>query len=236
MKKCKFIKSEIAIAILGCSIIFTACDVNTDKKVEKQANKVVDAVESKDITKLDAIINGTDEIKADEELKDFFETDTEAKQKNGLMSKIIEHDTIKVKKVGKDTVTYKITAPDFSKYFNIAQRLLEPMIKQNYDLVSKQCEATQNILNKKADLGLKAIVPEYNKEKTASIIDYISNAEKVTNEVEIPYTYKDGIYSAEYNTEQFVNALTGNLVTAYQELMQDVQKELSEETGDEKNN
>ena len=83
---------------------------------------------------------------------------------------------------------------------------------------------------------LKAIVPEYNKEKTASIIDYISNAEKVTNEVEIPYTYNDGIYSAEYDTEQFVNALTGNLVTAYQELMQDVQKELSEETGDEKNN
>ena len=29
--------------------------------------------------------------------------------------------------------------------------------------------------------------------------DYISNAEKVTNEVEIPYTYKDGIYSAEYD-------------------------------------
>ena len=55
--------------------------------------------------------------------------------------------------------------------------------------------------------------------------DYISNAEKVTNEVEIPYTYKDGIYSAEYDTEQFVNALTGNLVTAYQELMQDVQNQ-----------
>ena len=31
MKKYKFIKSGIAIAILGCSIIFTACDVNTDK-------------------------------------------------------------------------------------------------------------------------------------------------------------------------------------------------------------
>lgn len=29
------------------------------------------------------------------------------------MSKIIEHDAINVKKVGKDTVTYKITAPDF---------------------------------------------------------------------------------------------------------------------------
>ena len=154
MKKCKFIKSGIVIAILGCSIIFTACDVNTDKKVEKQANKVVDAVESKDITKLDAIINGTDEIKADEELKDFFETDTEAKQKNGLMSKIIEHDAINVKKVGKDTVTYKITAPDFSKYFT----------------EMKKSEVTEENIESFTD-------------------DYISNAEKVTNEVEIPYTY-----------------------------------------------
>ena len=54
----------------------------------------------------------------------------------------------------------------------IAQRLLEPMIKQNYDLVSKQCEATQNILNKKANLGLKAIVPEYNKEKQQASLIY----------------------------------------------------------------
>ena len=66
--------------------------------------------------------------------------------------------------------------------------------------------------------------------------DYISNAEKVTNEVEIPYTYKDGIYSAEYGTEQFGYALPGKLVTTYKELMKDVQKELREETGDEKNN
>lgn len=68
--------------------------------------------------------------------------------------------------------------PDGRMYYNIAQRLLEPMIKQNYDLVSKQCEVTQNLLNKKANLSLKAIVPEYDEEKTASIIDYISNADK----------------------------------------------------------
>lgn len=68
--------------------------------------------------------------------------------------------------------------PDGRMYYNIAQRLLEPMIKQNYDLVSRQCEVTQNLLNKKANLSLKAIVPEYDEEKTASIIDYISNADK----------------------------------------------------------
>lgn len=68
--------------------------------------------------------------------------------------------------------------PDGRMYYNIAQRLLKPMIKQNYDLVSKQCEVTQNLLNKKANLSLKAIVSEYDEEKTVSIIDYISNADK----------------------------------------------------------
>ena len=84
---------------------------------------------------------------------------------------------VSLKKVIQENINEEML-PDGKMYYNIAQRLLEPMIKQNYDLVSKQCEATQNILNKKADLGLKAIVPEYNKEKTASIIDYISNADK----------------------------------------------------------
>lgn len=56
----------------------------------------MDAVENNDISELDFIINGTEELAEDEELADFFETDTE--QGNGLMSKIIKHDTIEVKR------------------------------------------------------------------------------------------------------------------------------------------
>lgn len=100
--------------ILMVSVLLTAC--GTDKKIEKQANNIVDAVENNDISELDFIINGTDELAEDEELADFFETDTE--QGNGLMSKIIKHDTIEVKKVGKDAITYKITAPDLSNLFS----------------------------------------------------------------------------------------------------------------------
>lgn len=84
---------------------------------------------------------------------------------------------VSLKKVMQENINEDML-PDGRMYYNIAQRLLEPMIKQNYNLVSKQCEATQNILNKKANLSLKAIVPEYDEEKTASIIDYISNADK----------------------------------------------------------
>ena len=183
--------------ILMVSVLLTAC--GTDKKIEKQANNIVDAVENNDISELDFIINGTDELAEDEELADFFETDTE--QGNGLMSKIIKHDTIEVKKVGKDAITYKITAPDLSNLFS--------------DM--KAGNVTEENIDSFMD-------------------DYISDAKMVTNEVDVSYTYENENFSAEYDTEEFINALTGNMVTAYQELIQDVQNEISEEDNNEESN
>lgn len=183
--------------ILMVSVLLTAC--GTDKKIEKQANNIVDAVENNDISELDFIINGTDELAEDEELADFFETDTE--QGNGLMSKIIKHDTIEVKKVGKDAITYKITAPDLSNLFS--------------DM--KAGNVTEENIDSFMD-------------------DYISDAKVVTNEVDVSYTYENEKFSTEYDTEEFINALTGNMVTAYQELIQDVQNEISEEDNNEESN
>lgn len=68
--------------------------------------------------------------------------------------------------------------PDSKMYYNIAQRLIEPMLSQNHELVSEQCVILQNNLNRKAGLGLKAVAPTYNSEKVNGIISYISNAEK----------------------------------------------------------
>lgn len=67
--------------------------------------------------------------------------------------------------------------PDGKMYYNIAERLINPVVKQNYILISKRCEEVQTALNKKAKLGLKGIRPAYNQEKTDSIIDYISSAD-----------------------------------------------------------
>lgn len=67
--------------------------------------------------------------------------------------------------------------PDGKMYYNIAQRIVEPFVKQNYDYISNYCVTVQNDLNTKAGLGLKGIKPDYNLEKTESIINYISNAE-----------------------------------------------------------
>jgi hypothetical protein len=54
------------------------------------------------------------------------------------------------------------------------------------------------------------------------LVDYINNAEKINTEVEVAYTYDDGIFDAEYKNEDFINALTGNMLTSYQTLIQDM--------------
>lgn len=191
MKKIKL------FVLLILTTFFTAC--GTDKKIEKQANNIVDAVENNDISELDSIINGTDELAEDEELADFFETDTE--QGNGLMSKIIKHDTIEVKKVDDDAITYKITAPDLSNLFS--------------DMKSG------NVTEENIDSFMD---------------DYISGAKTVTNEVKVSYIYEDEKFLAEYDTEEFINALTGNMVTAYQGAIQDMQSEISEENNNNEEN
>lgn len=80
-----------------------------------------------------------------------------------------------LKKAFMDNVKEEIL-PDGKMYYNIAKSLLEPMCLNNYDDISVKCEAVQTLLNAKAGLGIKAIKPSYDSEKTTGIINYISNA------------------------------------------------------------
>lgn len=59
--------------------------------------------------------------------------------------------------------------------------------------------------------------------------EYIRNADKEKIDVEVSYTYVDGIFEADYETEEFVNALTGNMIKSYQKLVQQMIQELSTE-------
>lgn len=59
--------------------------------------------------------------------------------------------------------------------------------------------------------------------------EYIRNADKEKIDVEVSYTYVDGIFKADYETEEFVNALTGNMIKSYQELVQQMIQEMSTE-------
>lgn len=84
---------------------------------KKEANKISDAIESKDLSQLDKIINGVDDLSEDEELSDFFETDTE--QENGLMYQIIEQDTVEVKKLAIRLLHIKLQLRNYLIYLMI---------------------------------------------------------------------------------------------------------------------
>ena len=45
----------------------------------------------------------------------------------------------------------------------------------------------------------------------------------------MPYTYENKVFEADYLTKDFINAITGNLIDAYQGL---VQKMLEENSGE----
>lgn len=67
--------------------------------------------------------------------------------------------------------------PDGKMYYNIAQRIIEPMMKSNYDLVSDISTQVQNLLNQSSNIRIKAIKPELNVDKIEGIINKVSNAE-----------------------------------------------------------
>ncbi len=50
--------------------------------------------------------------------------------------------------------------PDGKLYYNIAEKLLGPLLKENHELISYAAKITQQSLNKAAGLGVKAVVPK----------------------------------------------------------------------------
>lgn len=55
-----------------------------------------------------------------------------------------------------------------------ARRIISPILKQNHKFVSEIAAAYQNELYKKAGVGLKATIPEYNKYREDEIVKEIS--------------------------------------------------------------
>ena len=67
--------------------------------------------------------------------------------------------------------------PDGKMYYNIAQRILEPTMTNNYDLIADITNQVQTALNNSAGIGIKAIIPELNTDKIIGIINRVSDAE-----------------------------------------------------------
>ena len=67
--------------------------------------------------------------------------------------------------------------PDGKMYYNIAKRTVEPMMINNYDIVTDNAVIVQEILNKQAGMGIKAQVPAINQSRIDGIINRLDEAE-----------------------------------------------------------
>lgn len=63
--------------------------------------------------------------------------------------------------------------PDGKIYYNIADRILNPNLKNNYDIINDYAKNVQFNLNKKAGIGLKAIDAEFNQNRVDGIVESV---------------------------------------------------------------
>ena len=68
--------------------------------------------------------------------------------------------------------------PNGRMYYNVADRIIRDTLGNNYELVADISAKIQEILNKKAGIGIKAIKPKINEDKVRGIVDIVSGKEK----------------------------------------------------------
>lgn len=67
--------------------------------------------------------------------------------------------------------------PDGRMYFNIAQRVVQPLLEEDHRLIADVARQVQEALNKKAKLGLKAQTVAADEDRIYGIVNKVSNAE-----------------------------------------------------------
>ena len=67
--------------------------------------------------------------------------------------------------------------PDGKMYYNIAQRIISPTMENNYNLITDVTSQVQQSLNEAAGIGIRAVVPELNRDRIEGIINRIVMAE-----------------------------------------------------------
>lgn len=84
---------------------------------------------------------------------------------------------VEVGKILADTFQDKIKTqdlPDGKMYYNIAKRLIEPNMVRNHDLVSEYSKEVQSILNKQANISIKAQKADLNQDRIDKLVDKIT--------------------------------------------------------------
>ncbi|KRL71708.1 hypothetical protein [Ligilactobacillus saerimneri] len=73
------------------------------------------------------------------------------------------------------------TLPDGKMYFNIADRVLNETLKNNYSLVSDYTEGVQARLNRQVGLKLRAQRPDFDQDRVKGFVNKLSSADDFTD-------------------------------------------------------
>lgn len=68
--------------------------------------------------------------------------------------------------------------PDGKMYYNIAQRVVAPMLGENHRLIANVAARVQAALNKKANIGLKAQTAPVDEDRIKGIVELVTNADQ----------------------------------------------------------
>lgn len=68
--------------------------------------------------------------------------------------------------------------PDGKMYYNIANRIIPEMMKNNHKLITDVTNQVQGALNNQAKIGIKSITPDINTDRIKGIVKKVSDAEK----------------------------------------------------------
>lgn len=70
------------------------------------------------------------------------------------------------------------TLPDGRMYYNIADRVLRPMLEEDHQLIAGVAQQVQQTLNQKANIGLKAQAATLNEDRIYGIVNKIAESEQ----------------------------------------------------------
>lgn len=65
--------------------------------------------------------------------------------------------------------------PNGRMYYNIAQKVIVPMLENNYTMISDNAVAIQESLNQAAGIGIKGQVADFNTEKATGIVQRVAD-------------------------------------------------------------
>lgn len=184
--------------VVNVPVISPAVAYIVDKLSDRsEAKKIETAFSEHDVEEINRLIFGKKKSALEQQVEDEFgitfddQSGNDTFNKDGFIAKILERTTVTVGRIGKDSVKYKVSAPDM----------------------------------KDSLTGITDV--ESREELEKKLIEHITAAQMKETEVEVTFEEVDGNLVFNYQTEQFLDAITGGFITEYGELYALLQKEVT---------